>query len=151
MPEQETTLIFNYWGKADPACSLEQKWHPLAYHSMDVAVVAASWWDASPTIQRTFLSAFGCTPLQQNRLRAWVLFFTALHDIGKFDVRFQLKAPDALAAAWRPLGTEDHGISPRDITGFDHGWAGMAWANQEYRWWLGQDDVDCEIWEQWKP
>ena len=76
---------------------------------------------------------------RQNQFRAWVLFFTALHDLGKFDVRFQLKAPNALAAAWRPLGKEDHGLSLNDITRFDHGWAGMAWANQEYQSWLGYD------------
>jgi CRISPR-associated endonuclease/helicase Cas3 len=151
MIEQRGDTIFEYWGKADPASLHEQKWHPLAYHCLDVAAVAASWWNASPTIQRTFLAAFGCTQLQQNQLRAWILFFTALHDLGKFDVRFQLKAPDALAAAWRPLSNEDHGISPKDIKQFDHGWAGMAWANQEYLSWLGQTDDDREIWEQWKP
>ncbi len=149
--EQTGNTIFFYWGKADPNYPCEQKWHPLAYHCLDVAAVAASWWDASPTIQRTFLAAFGCTPLQQNQLRAWILFFTALHDLGKFDVRFQLKAPNALAAAWRPLGKEDHGLSVKDIEGFDHGWAGMAWANLEYQIWLGHDDVDREVWEQWKP
>lgn len=143
--------IFEYWGKADSNYPGEQKWHPLAYHSLDVAAVAASWWDASPTIQRTFLAAFGYTQLQQNQLRAWILFFTALHDLGKFDVRFQLKAQDALAAAWRPLGKKDQEVSQRDIDGFDHGWAGIAWANQEYRLWLEHDDVGREAWEQWKP
>ena len=151
MIEQRGDSIFNYWGKADPACLHEQKWHLLAYHCLDVAAVAASWWDASPTIQRTFLAAFGCTQLQQNQLRAWILFFTALHDLGKFDVRFQLKSPNALAAAWRLLGREDHRLSLNDITRFDHGWAGMAWANQEHLSWLGHGDVDREIWEQWKP
>ncbi|MDP1996146.1 MAG: CRISPR-associated helicase/endonuclease Cas3, partial [Gallionella sp.] len=155
MPAQRGDTIFNYWGKATraypPVREQYPGWHPLVYHCLDVAAGAVSWWDASPTIQRTFLTAFGCTQLQQNKLRAWILFFTALHDLGKFDVRFQLKAPDALAAAWRPLGKEDHGISPKDIKQFDHGWAGMAWANQEYRQWVGHDDVDREIWEQWKP
>ena len=144
-------VIRCYWGKADPNYLEEPKWHPLVYHSLDVAAVGASWWDTSPTIQRTFIAAFGYAPLQQHQLRAWILFFTALHDLGKFDVRFQLKAPNALAAAWRPLGKEDHGLSMKDIAGFDHGWAGMAWANLEYQIWLGHDDVDREIWAQWKP
>ncbi len=144
-------FVFNYWGKADPAYPYEQKWHPLAYHSLDVASVAASWWDESSTIQRTFLAAFSYAPLQPIQLRAWILFFTALHDLGKFDVRFQLKAPWALAAAWRPLGDKDHGVSKNDSEKFDHGWAGIAWPNQEYRLWLGDKDVDREIWERWKP
>jgi CRISPR-associated endonuclease/helicase Cas3 len=151
MPVKRGDTIFNYWGKADDKYPAEPKWHPLAYHCLDVAAIAASWWDVNPTIQRTFLAAFGCSQLQQNQLRAWILFFTALHDLGKVDVRFQLKSPDALAAAWRPLGKEDHGLSLKDITSFDHGWAGMAWANQEYLTWLGHDDDNREIWEQWKP
>lgn len=151
MTEQQEDKIFNCWGKADDKCMVGPKWHPLAYHCLDVAAVAASWWEASPAIQRTFLAAFNRTQFQQSQLRAWVLFFTALHDLGKFDVRFQLKAPDALAAAWRSLGKEDHGLSTTDITGFDHGWAGMAWANQEYRLWLGHPDADREVWGQWKP
>lgn len=144
-------IIFQYWGKADKDNNYldKPKWHPLAYHCLDVAAVAASWWDESPAIQHNFLAAFNCT--QSRQLRAWVLFFIALHDLGKFDVRFQLKAPNAVAAAWRPLSKDDHGLSISDIDGFDHGWAGMAWANQEYRSWLNHADTDHTVWERWKP
>jgi CRISPR-associated endonuclease/helicase Cas3 len=140
---------FQYWGKADEKYVGATSWHPLVYHSLDVAAVATAWWDASPTVRRTFAVAFNCSDSQP--LRAWMAFFVALHDLGKFDVRFQLKAPVALAAAWRPLGTRDHGLSKNDIAGFDHGWAGMAWANQEYQQWGMRDDADREIWEQWQP
>lgn len=138
-----------YWGKADEKYVGTTSWHPLAYHCLDVAAVAVAWWDASPTIQRIFLASFNYPESQQ--LRAWVTFYVALHDLGKFDVRFQLKAPEALKAAWRPLGMRDHGLSKRDIAEFDHGWAGMAWANQEYRQWVRRDDPDRKIWEQWQP
>ena len=141
--------LFQYWGKADEKYVGATSWHPLAYHCLDVASVAVAWWDASPTIQRTFLASFNYQDSQQ--LRAWVTFFVALHDLGKFDVRFQLKAPEALAAAWRRLAKRDHGLSVGDITKFDHGWAGMAWANQEYRQWVSRDDLDREIWKQWQP
>lgn len=141
--------LFRYWGKADEKYVGATSWHPLAYHCLDVAAVAVAWLEASPTMQRTFLASFNYPEPQH--LRAWVTFFVALHDLGKFDVRFQLKAPDALAAAWRPLGTRDHGLSKKDIAEFDHGWAGMAWANQEYQQWGKLDDADREIWEQWQP
>lgn len=138
-----------YWGKADEKYVGATSWHPLAYHCLDVAAVAVAWWDASPVMQRTFAAAFSCSAPEQ--LRAWVSFFVALHDLGKFDVRFQLKAPEALAAAWRPLGSKDHGLSKKDIAGFDHGWAGMAWSNQEYRQWIRSDDHDRQTWERWQP
>ncbi|MBH0178181.1 MAG: CRISPR-associated helicase/endonuclease Cas3, partial [Nitrospira sp.] len=139
---------FHYWGKADEKYVGVTTWHPLVYHSLDVAAVALAWWDASPAVRRTFVAAFNCSDSQQ--LRAWVTFFVALHDLGKFDVRFQLKAPDAIGAAWRPLRPTDHGLSKKDVTEFDHGWAGMAWANQEYRQWIRHDDPEREIWERWQ-
>jgi CRISPR-associated endonuclease/helicase Cas3 len=142
MPKLEHELVFQYWGKAKPDYLLEQKWHPLAYHCLDVAAVAASWWDVSSVVR---------SDTDAERLRAWVLFFTALHDLGKFDVRFQLKAPDALAAAWQPLGKQDHRLSLKEISEFDHGWAGIAWAKQEYKQWVNHDDTDSEIWEKWNP
>ncbi len=139
---------FHYWGKADERYVGVTTWHPLVYHSLDVAAVAMTWWDASPTVRRTFAVAFNCSNFQH--LRAWVTFFVALHDLGKFDVRFQLKAPDALETAWQPLRPSDHGVSKKEIVGFDHGWAGMAWANQEYRRWIRYDDPEREIWDQWQ-
>jgi CRISPR-associated endonuclease/helicase Cas3 len=151
MPKLEHELVFQYWGKAKPDYLLEQKWHPLVYHCLDVAAVAASWWDASSVVRRISLVSFNRSDTEAERLRAWVLFFTALHDLGKFDVRFQLKAPDALAAAWQPLGKQDHGLSLKEISEFDHGWAGIAWAKQEYKQWVNHDDTDSEIWEKWNP
>lgn len=35
--EQPENIIFTYWGKADPNYPDEPKWHPLVYHSLDVA------------------------------------------------------------------------------------------------------------------
>jgi len=132
-------ILFQYWGKADPGYAGQQKWHPLLYHMLDVAAVAAAWWDACPALRGRFLVAFRAVP--EKSLRAWVLFFVALHDLGKADLRFQLKAPDALAAAWRVVSQgNDHEISPREISTFDHGHAGLAWAAMEYQDWLGMDN-----------
>lgn len=44
MSEQREDTIFKYWGKADPAYPHEQKWHPLAYHSLDVAACLVWEW-----------------------------------------------------------------------------------------------------------
>ena len=144
-------VFLHYWGKADKKYEKEPKWHILAYHSLDVAAVASVWWDSNPSIQRTFLASFNSPESLKAQLRAWVMFFVALHDLGKFDIRFQLKAPEALAAAWRTLKKEEHGLSVSEIKGFDHGWAGMAWAKGEYRKWVNLDDSNNEIWERWNP
>ncbi len=91
-------MIDHYWGKADPKYTGEQKWHPLAYHCLDVAAVAATWWDSNPALLDKFCIAFTCSVNELPRLRAWVLFFVALHDLDKFDLRFQLKAPEVFPA-----------------------------------------------------
>ncbi len=150
-PPAQSAFIAHYWGKADPNYPGEPKWHPLAYHSLDVAAVAASWWDTCPSLWRNFSAAFACEAAQAQQLRPWVLFFVALHDLGKFDLRFQLKALDATAAAWRTFEKKDHGISDNDIKSFDHGHAGIAWSKQEYPTWIKQSGAESLVWENWQP
>lgn len=143
--------VFPYWGKADAKRPESRNWHPLIYHMLDVAAVASVWWDTCPALRGRFMAAFPDAP--ESHLRAWVLFFIALHDLGKADIRFQLKAPEALAAAWRVIARgEDHEISPQDINTFDHGHAGIAWAKLEYHGWLGKHDdaIELPIWSRWE-
>lgn len=142
-----TPSYFRYWGKADPAYPSEPKWHPLAYHCLDVAAVAGAWWDTSPVIRRAFLAAFDQPDSAARRLRAWALFFVALHDLGKFDVRFQLKAEDALRQAWPELDFKD--IDPSSARSFDHGHWGFSWAIRECPDWIGTGDAP-EIKDEWR-
>lgn len=144
--------LYRYWGKADANYAGEPKWHPLVYHCLDVAAVAAIWWDENPALRAKFRSAFSSSLDELPRLRAWVLFFVALHDLGKLDVRFQLKAPEAMAAAWRSLKQgRDHEIPLMEIRRFDHGHAGMAWAKKEISAWLKPDEAVSAwpLWENW--
>lgn len=145
----DSQVIMRYWGKADPNYLGGQKWHPLVYHSLDVAAVAVAWWDACPSLQTNFSVAFA-SPIKLTQLRAWIQFFVALHDLGKFDLRFQLKALDAIAAAWRPFETSDHGISLKDVKEFDHGHAGISWAKREYCIWIGRPDSEQILWQTWQ-
>lgn len=139
---------FRYWGKADPNYPGEPKWHPVAYHCLDVAAVAAAWWDESPVIRHAFLASFDWPEHAANQLRAWVLFFVALHDLGKFDVRFQVKALEALRFAWSELNLED--VDEGLARNFDHGSAGYAWVMHELRSWVMSDADDSgENWRNW--
>lgn len=149
MTTAKLDTILHYWGKADPNYPSMPKWHPLVYHAIDVAAVAAAWWGACPALRSKFLAAFPST--SEPTLRGWMLFFVALHDLGKFDLRFQLKALDALEAAWRKIVKGvDHEIPLQEISGFDHGHAGMAWARLEYEIWLTSPDTDSAIWTHWE-
>lgn len=54
LPSTAETLTHNaplwlphrYWGKARPGIAGSANYHPLPYHSLDVAAVSASWWNA---------------------------------------------------------------------------------------------------------
>lgn len=80
-------LYYQYWGKASKE---DNTYHLLPYHCLDVVAVASEWWKQSPSIRNSFIKSTG---LNEEQSRVWVLFFIAMHDFGKLDVRFQMKAP----------------------------------------------------------
>ena len=146
--------FFRYWGKTERDGA---RYHLLPYHCLDVAAVATVWWDASPAIRR----GFGQTnDLPEQQLRAWVLFFVALHDYGKFDVRFQRK----VASVWQMLSPDTSTFqnnfpSSYECKNYIHGEGGLYWfmqdqvgcsAPQNFSW----DNVDQYVTNQhesWKP
>ncbi|MEN9501640.1 MAG: hypothetical protein RI964_925 [Pseudomonadota bacterium] len=125
------SLYFKYWGKAKPGLDeAGAQWHLLPYHSLDVAAVASVWWDESPAIQHGFMQH--AVKLSIKKMKAWVLFFIALHDYGKFDIRFQHKAsrvwevlqPDLAQSLARMPSIEA-------CKSYDHGSAGLYWFEQD--------------------
>jgi CRISPR-associated endonuclease/helicase Cas3 len=83
----ELPSYFRYWGKAkkDPAKE-GFDYHLLPYHCLDVAAVADEWLTESRVLLKQIAR-------QINRsvqdTRAILLFYILLHDLGKFDARFQ--------------------------------------------------------------
>lgn len=112
--------FYSYWGKTEQT---EQgvRCHLLPFHALDVVAVADSWLEHSPVLSRFLMG----NTQNRERYRGWLLFFIALHDLGKFDFRFQRKAD----SAWSQLN--DHfdpdNSDPAASRGFDHGKAGYAW------------------------
>lgn len=86
---------FRYWGKARSLEGSGPGYHLLPYHCLDVAAVGEVWWSSTPNLRRQF-KALVDGEIDEASLRAWVLFFIALHDPGRFDVRFQMKAANVL-------------------------------------------------------
>jgi CRISPR-associated endonuclease/helicase Cas3 len=114
-----------YWGKA--AGNDSSQFHLLVHHCLDVAAVAAVWWELSPRIRHLFCHQ---SKLSQEQIRAWILFFIALHDIGKFDLRFQRKVKNI----WRHLQKPSVAtrLSPKDSQKYFHGPAGLYWLKHEF-------------------
>ncbi len=79
---------YSYWGKAEKE---GERYHLLAYHCLDVAAVLEVLFETNPLLrERVEL----LSPLPFNQTLPLFLFFTALHDIGKFSLPFQNKRLD---------------------------------------------------------
>lgn len=143
--------MYRYWGKASSDDGQGNHYHLLPYHCLDVAAVADAWWRQSRDISRCFIEITG---LNEKQTRAWLLFFIALHDYGKFDLRFQRKALEA----WKAVNTELSAI-PTQLNGlsikeYSHGPAGLYWFYQDLkeRFLSGEDDYyadDNDDWVAW--
>ncbi|MCC8991824.1 MAG: CRISPR-associated helicase/endonuclease Cas3 [Streptococcus sp.] len=138
--------FFRYWGKTHG-----DDYHLLPYHALDVAAVAIAWWDACPAIRRAFLQAFHVEASQISQLRAWILFFIALHDLGKLDIRFQLKALEILRRLWPQFDPADVFESKGTIREFNHGNAGFNWADREVFDEFGEIENAEELRACWRP
>ena len=94
MPSTTKGMIFNYWGKADPAYPFEPTWHPLPYHCLDVAAVGMLYLERSALLK----SYCGLLRCSEQAFLSWSAFLLALHDLGKFSEAFQSQRPDLILA-----------------------------------------------------
>ncbi len=116
---------FKYWGKTEKDTG---RYHLLPYHCLDVAAVAAALWDASPAIRRAFRLN---NSIPDEQLRAWLLFFIALHDYGKYEVRFQLRVKPICLFLYPEAESYSHLPSVLDCKKYYHGEGGLSWFMQD--------------------
>lgn len=83
---------FRYWGKAAPNHPGEPKWHPLVYHSLDVAAVGTEYLRRAPSVREWLMRELRID--NEKALEHWMAFWLALHDLGKFAEAFQSQTPD---------------------------------------------------------
>lgn len=74
------------WGKARPVDEDGPRWHPLAFHILDVAAVAEQLLRLRPQRLDAMARALG---LDQKQALPWLVFFVAVHDLGKATPPFQ--------------------------------------------------------------
>jgi len=117
-------LYFKYWGKTEKSAEKEMSFHLLPFHCLDVAAVANIWWQKSRFLQRGFALQSG---LAADQCLPWILFFISLHDLGKFDLRFQLKSPEVTTILQNDLVSVYDKIMLPQIKKFNHGVGGYKW------------------------
>ncbi len=134
------TIINNYWGKADPNYPGEQKWHPLAYHCLDVAACMAVLLKRRPACLMALVRQSG---LEAEWLRSWLIFQAAIHDLGKFGDGFQAWRPDLLIML--------QGRSGAGAGGERHDTLGYVLAENYLLDWLGLDGHDSDLFDLLQP
>lgn len=115
----EEDSMYNYWGKADK----ENNYHLLVYHCLDVASVGKVWLEQSPSFVKRASKAAGLTDIA---FCEWFTFFLAIHDLGKFDIRFQKKVPEVFKKLQPNTEFKSQGIN-----NYNHGYAGFSWGVNE--------------------
>ena len=108
--------ILCFWGKAQP-CDTESgpKWHPLAFHCLDVAAVGEALLKGHGGFGASLPSLLGLPQEEAFRL---VFYLLCLHDVGKFAKKFQAKVPN--------LYPDCFGDDPERLAKiYDHGAGGL--------------------------
>lgn len=91
------SALLKYWGKAGEG----REFHPLVFHSLDVA---ATGLELLLRLPRLRLALERLTGLSGDHLEAWLGFFLAIHDLGKFSSAFQQLRPDLAPDSVRHYG-----------------------------------------------
>jgi CRISPR-associated endonuclease/helicase Cas3 len=109
-----------YWGKASP--SEPGDWHPLVFHSLDVAAVADRLLIVRPRLRRHLARLLR---IEEDLLCRLIVVLACWHDLGKFAEGFQYKRSDLWEALQR--------TEPR-----------REWQSDKHH-----DQISVELWAEW--
>jgi CRISPR-associated endonuclease/helicase Cas3 len=84
-------ILYRYWGKARPDEGKDPAYHLLPYHCLDVAAVGEILLEKNPFLLNQLSELSG---VEKTTLKTILVFFLALHDLGKFSESFQYVRPD---------------------------------------------------------
>ncbi len=107
--------LLDFWGKAQPRDEDGPRWHPLAFHCLDVAAVGEVLLKHHRGLRDGLHRILG---LPAREADALICFLLCLHDIGKFAKKFQAKVPDRFPACF------DDDASGVPVS-YDHGAGGL--------------------------
>ncbi len=139
---------WRYWGKARAEEGSGAKYHLLPYHCLDVAAVGAVYLDKHPALCTDWAARLDITP---QRLTAWITFFLAIHDVGKFSHCFQSLRHDICQLLGNDRTPENYSVRHDSLgqlffeqkiypLAIEQGWFGLS-----------ADDDDQEYWaDNWK-
>jgi len=131
---------YRYWGKADA----DGAYRLLPYHCLDVAAVGKIILDRNPVLLKQVSISCG---IETKILKPILIFFLALHDLGKFSESFQCVVPELFKKLHGKENSFKHPYSKR----FCHGSIGyLLWRDWLFSRFLDlmglENDQDQEDW-----
>jgi len=128
-------IIFRYWGKARPDDESGTVYHLLPYHCLDVAAVGKSLLERNPFLLKQLSRLSG---IEEPTLKTILVFFLALHDLGKFSESFQYVIPNLLNKLQGKTKSQKQPYSRKD---FGHDSIGfLVWKEFVFKQIIGQMD-----------
>jgi CRISPR-associated endonuclease/helicase Cas3 len=94
MRGDEEAAYFSYWGKARPDAEAAP-FHLLPFHSLDVAAVGRCYLERNGALTAFFARRLG---VSRAVVTEWLVYWLALHDLGKFASAFQGQCLEAVGA-----------------------------------------------------
>ena len=124
--QEELPRYFLYWGKAKRDNSKpDYQYHLLPFHCLDVAAVADAWLQGSNVLLKQMSQQMKLSPKAAKPI---ILFFVLLHDLGKFDARFQHFCEDIR----QQLQGSDYEVE-QDLVPYSHGSYGYQHFRRMFR------------------
>ncbi len=142
--------IFKYWGKVKQDEKDRWNCHLLPYHCLDVAAVGEVWLEQDKALRERIACSIRIDK-DGRQLDNIIGFFLALHDLGKFDIRFQSKVTEVSNLVWHDLNQNDLFLTTSHITEYNHGKAGYDIFVKFYTQFLDLESQDEDILDKWKP
>lgn len=112
MNSTPTEPYFLYWGKAKKDESESADYHLLPYHCLDVAAVGSILLRHDQLLLSKFTDAL---QLPEEIVHDLILWFLAMHDVGKFSIRFQHLKPKILLKLQGKTGTGPYSVRHDDM------------------------------------
>ena len=131
----EKKYLYNYWGKAQQD-DQEITYHPLVYHCLDVAAVGSEYLKKNHGLRRNLSEMLKC---DESIIIAWVSFFLALHDCGKFSEEFQNLIPELFTILRGKTSNKGYTVN-HDSLGFLY-WQDKIWGHVWNENWFG---LNCD-------
>ncbi len=133
---------FKYWGKA----GVNDSYHLLVYHCLDVAAVASELLNADTLLLRRLVSLTG---IPAPKLLPFITFLVSIHDIGKFSFTFQHYRPDIANTFLCP---EPCGQRVAHHSTFGSAlWEHFGWCNETFQRLVADSTADpADLRDQWR-